>query len=66
MRETNLNKAKHDTRYYAQLALLTAILAVLSVTPIGSIPLPAMKATTSHIPVIVGAILLGPGAGLSF
>lgn len=64
MRETNLNKAKHDTRYYAQLALLTAILVVLSVTPIGSIPLPAMKATTSHIPVIVGAILLGPGAGL--
>ena len=64
MIETNLNKAKHDTRYYAQLALLTAILVVLSVTPIGSIPLPAMKATTSHIPVIVGAILLGPGAGL--
>ena len=54
---------KHDTRYYAKLALLSAILAVLSVTPIGSIPLPSIKATTSHIPVIVGAILLGPGAG---
>lgn len=56
--------SKINTRYYVQLALLTAILAVLSVTPIGSIPLPMVKATTSHIPVIVGAILLGPKAGL--
>jgi uncharacterized membrane protein len=55
---------RHDTLYYVKLAFLSAILAVLSVTPIGSIPLPAMKATTSHIPVIVGAILLGPGAGV--
>lgn len=55
---------KRNTLYYVKLALLTAILAILSVTPIGSIPLPAMKATTSHIPVIVGAILLGPVAGM--
>lgn len=52
-----------DTRYYVQLAMLAAILAVLSMTPIGSIPLPSMKATTSHIPVIVGAVVLGPWAG---
>lgn len=57
-------KRKRDTLYYVKLALLTAILVVLSVTPIGSIPLPSIKATTTHIPVIVGAILLGPGAGV--
>lgn len=56
-------KQKTSILYYTKLALLTTILAVLSVTPLGSIPLPAMKATTSHIPVIVGAVLLGPGAG---
>lgn len=59
----SLNKPKHDTRYFVKLALLTTILIILSVAPIGSIPLPAMKATTSHIPVIIGAILLGAGAG---
>ena len=59
----DLERRRHDTYYFVQLALLTAILVVLSVTPIGSIPLPAMKATTTHIPVIVGAVLLGPGAG---
>lgn len=52
-----------DTTYFARLTMIAAILAVLSVTPIGSIPLPSIKLTTSHIPVIVGAILLGPGAG---
>lgn len=57
-------KRKQDTLYHVKLALLTAILVVLSVTPIGSIPLPAIKATTTHIPVIVGAVLLGPEAGM--
>ena len=54
---------RQRTLYFVKLAFLTAILAILSVTPIGSIPLPSIKATTSHIPVIVGAILLGPKAG---
>ena len=57
-------KRGRDTLYYVKLALITAILVVLSVTPIGSIPMPSIKATTTHIPVIVGAILLGPGAGI--
>ncbi len=55
---------KTNTLFYTKLAMISAILVVLSVTPLGSIPLPAMKATTSHIPVIVGAILLGPKAGV--
>lgn len=59
----SVDQRTQHTRFLTKLALLTAILVVLSVTPVGSIPLPFVKATTSHIPVIVGAILLGPGSG---
>ena len=59
-----MERNRKTTQYYAKLALLTAVLVVLSVSPIGSIPLPHVKATTTHIPVIIGAILLGPGAGV--
>lgn len=54
---------KPDTRYMAALAMLSAVLLVMGMTGIGFIPLPVIKATTMHIPVILGAILLGPGAG---
>ena len=52
-----------DTRYMAMLALLCGVLLVMGTTGIGFIPLPVIKATTMHIPVILGAILLGPNAG---
>lgn len=57
---------KKDLRRMVQIALLAAIMMVMSVTPLGYIPLPFMKATIMHIPVIIGACLLGPrvGAGL--
>ena len=42
---------------------MAAIVIVLANTPLGMIQLPIIKATTVHIPVILGAILLGPGAG---
>lgn len=45
------------------LAMLTGLLIVMGMTGIGFIPLPVIKATTMHIPVILGAILLGPTAG---
>ena len=54
---------KFDTRYMASLAMLCGILLVMGMTGIGFIPLPLIKATTMHIPVILGAILLGPKAG---
>ena len=54
---------KHDTRWMVSVALMAAILIVLANTPLGMIQLPIIKATTVHIPVILGAILLGPGAG---
>lgn len=54
---------KHDTRWLVSVALMAAIIIVLANTPLGMIQLPIIKATTVHIPVIIGAILLGPGAG---
>lgn len=54
---------KHDTRWMVSVALMAAIVIVLANTPLGIIQLPIIKATTVHIPVILGAILLGPGAG---
>ena len=52
-----------DTRYMALLAMLCGLLLVMGMTGIGFIPLPVIKATTMHIPVILGAVLLGPKAG---
>lgn len=58
-----MNRKKMDTRYMATLAMFCGILLVMGATGIGFIPLPVIKATTMHIPVILGAILLGPAAG---
>ena len=58
-----MQNRKFDTRYMAMLAMLCGVLLVMGMTGIGFIPLPVIKATTMHIPVILGAILLGPGAG---
>ncbi len=53
----------YDTRWLVSVALMAAIVIVLANTPLGMIQLPIIKATTVHIPVIIGAILLGPTAG---
>lgn len=58
-----MKHTKPDTRYMAMLAMLCGVLLVMGMTGIGFIPLPVIKATTMHIPVILGAILLGPKAG---
>lgn len=58
-----MNKKKMDTKYMVTLALLCGIVLMMGMTGIGFIPLPVIKATTMHIPVILGAVLLGPGAG---
>lgn len=54
---------KTDIRWMVSVALMAAIVIVLANTPLGMIQLPIIKATTVHIPVIIGAILLGPLAG---
>lgn len=58
-----MKEKKHDTKWMVSVALMAAIVVVLANTPLGLIPLPITKATTVHIPVILGAILLGPTAG---
>ena len=56
-------RKKVDTRSMTILAMLTGLMLVMGMTGIGFIPLPVIKATTMHIPVILGAVLMGPGAG---
>lgn len=58
-----MNPKKTDVRLLAQMALLVALELVLAFTPLGYIPLGFMNATTMHIPVILGACLLGPKMG---
>lgn len=54
---------KRDTKWMVGVALMAAIVVLLANTPLGMIQLPVIKATTTHIPVILGAVLLGPLAG---
>ena len=58
-----MKKRLNDTRYLVSVALMAAIVILLANTPLGMIQLPVIKATTVHIPVILGAVLLGPAAG---
>ena len=58
-----MNKVKKDTRWLTSVALMAAVVILLANTPLGMIQLPVIKATTVHIPVILGAVILGPAAG---
>ena len=58
-----MKNRKHDTRWIVGVAMFVALQLVLQFTGIGLIPLPLIKATTLHIPVILGAVVLGPLAG---
>ena len=58
-----MKERKYDMSWMVSVALMSAIVIVLANTPLGMIQLPIVKATTVHIPVIIGAILLGPLAG---
>lgn len=51
-----------------QLSLFAALILLMATTPLGYIPLGFTRATTIHIPVIIGSLLLGPkkGASLGF
>ena len=56
------NTSKQTLRL-AQLAILIALEAVLTFTPLGFIMVPPISITLLHIPVIVGAVLMGPVDG---
>lgn len=58
-----MNRTK-NTKTLTLLGVLIAIQVVLTMANIGLIPLPFIKATILHIPVIIGAVLLGPVEGM--
>lgn len=54
---------KRNTQTYVLTAMFLAIMILLATTPLGYINLGFMNATTMHIPVIIGSIILGPKIG---
>lgn len=54
---------KNRTIRMVQLAILIALEALMAFTPLGFIMVPPVSITLLHIPVIIGAILLGPLSG---
>lgn len=58
-----MEKSKVSVRDLTILGMLSGIIVLLAYTPIGLIPLGPISATTIHIPVIVGAIVLGAKKG---
>jgi uncharacterized membrane protein len=57
------NSKRFSTRTLAMLGILTAIELIVCFTPLGSLPIGPIVATTSHLPVIIAAVTLGVGAG---
>lgn len=51
------------THRMVQIAVLTAIIVVLALTPVGYLRVGIVEITFTMIPVVVGAVLLGPTAG---
>ncbi len=56
-------KALFQPRKMATIGLLSSISILLSLTPLGFIPIPPINPTIMHVPVIIGAIIEGPLAG---
>lgn len=52
-----------DTKTLVTYGLLTAIIVLMAFTPIGYLKMPGIEITFLMIPVIVGAVTLGPGGG---
>ena len=59
-------RSRSKTQTMVLMAMFTAIILIMAFTPIGLINLPLIKATILHVPVIIGAIVLGPAAGAYF
>jgi uncharacterized membrane protein len=58
-------QSRSGVRQMATVAMLSAGCMVLGMTGYGFIPLPMVKATIMHVPVIIGAILEGPVVGMA-
>ena len=56
---------KLEVRKMAIIGVLAAISIMLSMTPLGFIPIGPTNATIMHIPVIIGAVVEGPLVGIT-
>lgn len=67
MKTLSHGKQSEAIRKMVVAGMLSAITAVLTFTPIGMIPLPPplLSATTVHLPVILAALVEGPGVGVT-
>ncbi|EKQ55395.1 MULTISPECIES: ECF transporter S component [unclassified Clostridium] len=61
--ERNQIKSNFSVRQITMVGMLSAISIFLGLTGLGFIPIPPVKATIMHIPVIIGAIVEGPVVG---
>lgn len=57
------NKTTRNTRYMVELSLMSAIIVLMALTPLGYVRTPVLSITLLTIPVAVGAITLGPKGG---
>ena len=58
-------KKRLDVRRLVVIGVLSGICIMLSITPLGFIPIGPVNATIMHIPVIIGAVIEGPIVGLA-
>lgn len=54
---------KQDVRYLTEMALLVAIILVMKLTGLSSIPVGPLNMTLTMVPIAIGAMLMGPLAG---
>ena len=59
-------KSKNQILQMTQAAMIIAILILLQITGIGFIMVPPVSFTIMHIPVIIGAVIMGPYWGALF
>ena len=57
-------RKKHDVRFMTQLALLVAVEMVMKLIGLGSVPVGPLYMSFLTVPVAVGAIVMGPAAGM--
>lgn len=62
--ERSITKQKFGIRQLVIIGMLSGISIFMGLTGLGFIPLPFMKATIMHVPVIIGAIIEGPIVGM--
>ena len=60
-----MNKEQLNVKRMAQIGILGSLIVIMGYTPLGIIPIPGMAATILHIPVIIGALILGGKMGAS-